>query len=77
MFISLYRDHKMVEDEPRSTDRFSEHIRAMRTHLYLIFLAAGIYAAPHISNIAELLTLLQQMKNSMTGDILVSSIYTF
>ncbi|XP_066833357.1 interleukin-5-like [Anser cygnoides] len=42
----------------------------MRTHLYLIFLAAGIYAAPHMSNIAELLTLLQQMKNSMTGDIL-------
>ncbi|KAI6077073.1 Interleukin-5-like protein [Aix galericulata] len=30
----------------------------------------SIYAAPHISNIAELLTLLQQMKNSMTGDIL-------
>ncbi|EOA97843.1 hypothetical protein Anapl_13978, partial [Anas platyrhynchos] len=49
----------------------------MRTHLYLIFLAAGIYAAPHISNIAELLSLLQQMKNSMTGDSLVSSIYTF
>uniref|UniRef100_A0A8B9D997 Interleukin-5 n=1 Tax=Anser cygnoides TaxID=8845 RepID=A0A8B9D997_ANSCY len=46
----------------------------MRTHLYLIFLAAGIYAAPHMSNIAELLTLLQQMKNSMTGDILVSLI---
>uniref|UniRef100_A0A493T9W3 Interleukin-5 n=2 Tax=Anas platyrhynchos TaxID=8839 RepID=A0A493T9W3_ANAPP len=46
----------------------------MRTHLYLIFLAAGIYAAPHISNIAELLSLLQQMKNSMTGDSLVSLI---
>uniref|UniRef100_A0A8B9CHK6 Interleukin-5 n=1 Tax=Anser brachyrhynchus TaxID=132585 RepID=A0A8B9CHK6_9AVES len=46
----------------------------MRTHLYLIFLAAGICAAPHMSNIAELLTLLQQMKNSMTGDILVSLI---
>ncbi|XP_068554714.1 interleukin-5-like [Anas acuta] len=60
----------MVEDQPRSTDMFSEHIRAMRTHLYLIFLAAGIYAAPHISNIAELLSLLQQMKNSMTGDSL-------
>ncbi|XP_027538619.1 interleukin-5-like [Neopelma chrysocephalum] len=33
----------------------------MKTHLYLLLLAAGISAAPQMSSMAELLTLLQQM----------------
>uniref|UniRef100_A0A8C3H0T2 Interleukin-5 n=1 Tax=Corvus moneduloides TaxID=1196302 RepID=A0A8C3H0T2_CORMO len=33
----------------------------MKTHLYLLLLAAGISAAPQMSSVAELLTLLQQM----------------
>ncbi|XP_072791530.1 interleukin-5-like [Taeniopygia guttata] len=41
----------------------------MKTHLYLLLLAAGISAAPQISSMAELLTLLQQMCEMMTKDI--------
>uniref|UniRef100_A0A8B9G7L0 Interleukin-5 n=1 Tax=Amazona collaria TaxID=241587 RepID=A0A8B9G7L0_9PSIT len=37
----------------------------MKTHLYLLLLAAGISAAPDMSSTAELLTLLQQMSESM------------
>ncbi|KFQ44051.1 hypothetical protein N333_07029, partial [Nestor notabilis] len=40
----------------------------MKTHLYLLLLAAGISAAPHMSSMAELLTLLQQMSESMAKD---------
>ncbi|XP_066416537.1 interleukin-5-like [Molothrus aeneus] len=41
----------------------------MKTHLYLLLLAAGISAAPQMSSMAELLTLLQQMYEVMTKDI--------
>ncbi|NXJ43685.1 IL5 protein, partial [Ciconia maguari] len=41
----------------------------MRTHLYLLLLAAGISAAPQMSSMAELLTLLQQMWQSVTKDL--------
>ncbi|NWH97299.1 IL5 protein, partial [Tichodroma muraria] len=41
----------------------------MKTHLYLFLLAAGISAAPQMSSMAELLTLLQQMREVMTKDI--------
>ncbi|NXL82394.1 IL5 protein, partial [Leptocoma aspasia] len=41
----------------------------MKTHLYLLLLAAGISAAPQMSSMAELLTLLQQMCEVMTKDI--------
>ncbi|KFW03503.1 Interleukin-5, partial [Fulmarus glacialis] len=41
----------------------------MKTHLYLLLLAAGISAAPQMSSMAELLTLLQQMYESMTKDM--------
>ncbi|NXB79278.1 IL5 protein, partial [Donacobius atricapilla] len=45
----------------------------MKTHLYLLLLAAGISAAPQMSSmaelLAELLTLLQQMCKVMTKDI--------
>ncbi|NWH83275.1 IL5 protein, partial [Aegithalos caudatus] len=41
----------------------------MQTHLYLLLLAAGISAAPQMSSMAELLTLLQQMREVMTKDI--------
>ncbi|NXV05714.1 IL5 protein, partial [Cettia cetti] len=41
----------------------------MNTHLYLLLLAAGISAAPQMSSMAELLTLLQQMCEVMTKDI--------
>nr|XP_009508182.1 PREDICTED: interleukin-5-like [Phalacrocorax carbo] len=41
----------------------------MKTHLYLLLLAAGISAAPQMSSMAELLTLLQQMYESMAKDI--------
>ncbi|NWV56658.1 IL5 protein, partial [Daphoenositta chrysoptera] len=41
----------------------------MKTHLYLLLLAAGISAAPQMSSMAELLTLLQQMSEVMTKDI--------
>ncbi|XP_069725629.1 interleukin-5-like [Phaenicophaeus curvirostris] len=40
----------------------------MRTHLYLLLLAAGISAASQASSIAELLTLLQQMSKSVTKE---------
>lgn len=66
----------MAEDWSRITYRFSEHIRRMKTHLYLLLLAAGISAAPQMSSMAELLTLLQQMHESVTKDIQVSSIST-
>ncbi|KFO86949.1 Interleukin-5, partial [Buceros rhinoceros silvestris] len=33
----------------------------MKTHLYLLLLAAGISAAPQMSSVAELLTLLERM----------------
>ncbi|XP_075623023.1 uncharacterized protein LOC104637980 [Balearica regulorum gibbericeps] len=49
----------------------------MKTHLYLLLLAAGISAAPQMSSMAELLTLLQQMCESMANDVQVSSIATF
>ncbi|NXO91265.1 IL5 protein, partial [Certhia brachydactyla] len=45
----------------------------MKTHLYLLLLAAGISAAPQMSSMAELLTLLQQMGEVMTKDIQVNS----
>ncbi|NXL19291.1 IL5 protein, partial [Setophaga kirtlandii] len=45
----------------------------MKTHLYLLLLAAGISAAPQIYSMAELLTLLQQMYEVMTKDIQVNS----
>ncbi|NXW71444.1 IL5 protein, partial [Hirundo rustica] len=45
----------------------------MKTHLYLLLLAAGISAAPQKRNMAELLTLLQQMCEVMTKDIQVNS----
>ncbi|KFO12433.1 hypothetical protein N312_05355 [Balearica regulorum gibbericeps] len=41
----------------------------MKTHLYLLLLAAGISAAPQMSSMAELLTLLQQMCESMANDV--------
>uniref|UniRef100_A0A8C3RFR3 Interleukin-5 n=1 Tax=Cyanoderma ruficeps TaxID=181631 RepID=A0A8C3RFR3_9PASS len=41
----------------------------MKTHLYLLLLAAGISAAPQMSSMAELLTVLQQMCEVMTKDI--------
>uniref|UniRef100_A0A8C0URI0 Interleukin-5 n=1 Tax=Cyanistes caeruleus TaxID=156563 RepID=A0A8C0URI0_CYACU len=41
----------------------------MKTHIYLLLLAAGISAAPPMSSMAELLTLLQQMCEMMTKDI--------
>ncbi|KFQ85802.1 hypothetical protein N337_03857, partial [Phoenicopterus ruber ruber] len=40
----------------------------MKTHLYLLLLAAGISAAPQMSSMAELLTLLQQMGDAMPKD---------
>ncbi|NXF98891.1 IL5 protein, partial [Sakesphorus luctuosus] len=40
----------------------------MKTHLCLLLLAAGISAAPHMSSMAELLTLLQQMWEVMARD---------
>ncbi|KFW66198.1 hypothetical protein AS28_08215, partial [Pygoscelis adeliae] len=49
----------------------------MKTHLYLLLLAAGISAAPQMSSMAELLTLLQQMRESVTKDIQVSLINIF
>ncbi|KAF1500457.1 UNVERIFIED_CONTAM: hypothetical protein FQV15_0003535, partial [Eudyptes pachyrhynchus] len=49
----------------------------MKTHLYLLLLAAGISAAPQMSSMAELLTLLQQMRESVTKDIQVSLINVF
>ncbi|KFP71327.1 hypothetical protein N310_09707, partial [Acanthisitta chloris] len=41
----------------------------MKTHLYLLLLAAGISAAPQKSSMAELLTPLQQMYEVMVKDI--------
>ncbi|NXW53284.1 IL5 protein, partial [Eurystomus gularis] len=41
----------------------------MRTHLYLLLLAAGISAASQMSSMAELLTLLQQMWRSVAKDL--------
>ncbi|NWY47794.1 IL5 protein, partial [Sylvia atricapilla] len=41
----------------------------MKTHLYLLLLAAGISAAPQMSSVAELLTLLQQLCEEVTKDI--------
>ncbi|KFV44556.1 hypothetical protein N341_07770 [Tyto alba] len=49
----------------------------MKTHLYLLLLAAGISAAPQMSSMAELLTLLQQMCEAVTKDIRVSLINIF
>lgn len=66
----------MTKDRPRSTYRFSERIRRMKTHLYLLLLAASISAAPHMSSVSELLTLLQEMWDSTTKDNLVNSIAT-
>lgn len=75
--LFLCRDHKMVEDWSTTTYRFSEHISKMKTHLYLLLLATGISAAPQMSSMAELLTLLQQMFEVMTKDIQVNSISIF
>lgn len=66
----------MVEDWSRSPYRFPEHIRRMKTHLYLLLLAASISAAPQLSSMAELLTLLQQMCESMANNVQVRSIAT-
>ncbi|NXM75291.1 IL5 protein, partial [Serilophus lunatus] len=41
----------------------------MKTHLYLLLLAAGISAAPQMSSLAELLTLLQQMCEVVAKDL--------
>ncbi|KFQ69636.1 hypothetical protein N335_09849, partial [Phaethon lepturus] len=41
----------------------------MKTHLYLLLLAAGISAAPQMSSVAELLTSLQQMRRSTAKDL--------
>uniref|UniRef100_A0A8C5U2N3 Interleukin-5 n=1 Tax=Malurus cyaneus samueli TaxID=2593467 RepID=A0A8C5U2N3_9PASS len=49
----------------------------MKTHLYLLLLAACISAAPQIRSMAELLTLLQQMCEMMTKDVQVNSISIF
>lgn len=67
----------MAEDGSRGTYGFSEHIRRMKTHLYLLLLAAGISAAPRMSSTAELLKLLEQMSESLAKDLQVSSISTF
>uniref|UniRef100_A0A803W793 Interleukin-5 n=1 Tax=Ficedula albicollis TaxID=59894 RepID=A0A803W793_FICAL len=74
--LFLCRDHKMVEDWSTTTYRFSEHLSRMKTHLYLLLLAAGISAAPQMkmSSMAELLTLLQQMYEVVTKDMQVNSI---
>lgn len=66
----------MVERRSRSTSRFPEHIRRMKIHLYLLLLAAGVSAAPPISSMTELLTLLEQMYDSVTKDIQVNPIST-
>lgn len=75
--LFLCRDHKMVEGWSTTTYSFSEHISKMKTHLYLLLLATGISAAPQMSSMAELLTLLQQMLEVMTKDIQVNSISIF
>lgn len=62
-------------DGSRGTHGFSEHIRTMRTHLYLLLLTVGISATPLRSNLAELQTWLQQIYQSV--DMLVSSIFYF
>ncbi|NWI88154.1 IL5 protein, partial [Pitta sordida] len=46
----------------------------MKTHLYILLLAASISAAPQVINVAELLTLLQQM---VAEDLQVNSIPIF
>ena len=66
----------MVGDWSRSTDRFSGHIGRMQTHLYLLVLAAGVSAALQMSSVAELLTLVQQMREAVAKDLQVSSIST-
>ncbi|NXW35763.1 IL5 protein, partial [Phaetusa simplex] len=48
----------------------------MKTHLYLLLLAASISAAPHMSSVSELLTLLQEMRESTTKDNLALRIET-
>ncbi|XP_026714280.1 interleukin-5-like [Athene cunicularia] len=58
----------MVGDWSRGTYRFSEHIRRMKIQLCLLLLAAGISAAPPMSSIAELLSLLEQMCEAMAKD---------
>uniref|UniRef100_A0A8C4JUR2 Interleukin-5 n=1 Tax=Dromaius novaehollandiae TaxID=8790 RepID=A0A8C4JUR2_DRONO len=45
----------------------------MKTHLCFILLAAGVWAAPHTSSAAELLTLLERIYDSVTADMQVSS----
>lgn len=67
----------MIEDWSTTTYRFSDPISRMKTHLYLLLLAAGISAAPQICSMAELLTLLQQMYEVMTKDIQVNSVSIF
>ncbi|KFQ62911.1 hypothetical protein N334_01142, partial [Pelecanus crispus] len=47
----------------------------MKTHLYLLLLAASISAAPQIINMAELLTLLQQMLEAVANDSLINVIF--
>nr|XP_025974109.1 interleukin-5-like [Dromaius novaehollandiae] len=41
----------------------------MKTHLCFILLAAGVWAAPHTSSAAELLTLLERIYDSVTADM--------
>ncbi|XP_015731025.1 uncharacterized protein LOC107320068 [Coturnix japonica] len=65
----------MVEDSSRSTHWFSEHIRTMRTHLYLLLLTVGASAIPLRSNLAELQTWLQQIYQS--AGTLVNPIFYF
>ncbi|OPJ87918.1 interleukin 5 precursor [Patagioenas fasciata monilis] len=48
----------------------------MRIHLYLLLLAVGASAAPPMSSMAELLTLLEQMYESVTKDIQIARIET-
>ncbi|KFP29974.1 hypothetical protein N325_01468, partial [Colius striatus] len=40
----------------------------MKTHLYFLLLVAGISAAPQMSSMVELLTLLEQMWDSVAKD---------
>ncbi|XP_061204177.1 uncharacterized protein LOC133209526 [Neopsephotus bourkii] len=71
-YFPVERDHKMGEEWSRATSGLSEHI-TMKTHLYLLLLAASISAAPYMSSTAELLTLLQQMRESMAKESQVCS----
>ncbi|OXB76677.1 UNVERIFIED_CONTAM: hypothetical protein H355_008716 [Colinus virginianus] len=65
----------MVEGSSRSTRRFCESIRTMRTHLYLLLLTVAASASVPQSDLAELQTLLKQIHLSV--DTLVNLIFPF